>query len=440
MGSIWIKNNFYWLYFVVLLSVWGYSITEIWGGKIGLFDFIFLNLIFIVLAVSFFVIVRQKLKNRIQLLSSLRVLGVLLYRCFRTTNLLVFYMCYERTVLPLLFIIWAGGSYARKSKRGWFLIFFTFFFSILFGISVIDIYLQCGTFDYGALKFRIRQLPVYKQSLYWWSFAFAFRVKIPIRPLHLWLPEAHVEASTPGSIVLAGIVLKLGFYGLLKYLIFFIPYRSYQFSNRIQWWALAGRIYARRIILVQVDLKCIIAYASISHINLGVRSIFTLTNSGVQGGMILIFVHGLVSMGLFFVIGCLYTRYNSRLITSYKGLSETHPLIMISLFFLLLANSAIPLTGNFRAERLIFFALLRQQDYILVCLLVGVRFLTTASSRWIFVRVRFGTLSLKGKNLDLIRWELMVIVFRLRVVIYCGCFPNTFFSIVSERYLGWICG
>lgn len=196
----------------------------------------------------------------------------------------------------------------------------------------------------------------------------AFSVKIPMFPFHIWLPEAHVEAPTSGSVILAGLLLKLGGYGYVRIVLLLFPYANYYFFPLISVFCLISILFASFTAIRQVDLKRIIAYSSVAHMNFVLLSVFTCNLEGLQGAIFLMLAHGIVSGALFFSIGSLYRRHRTRLIHYYGGLALRMPLFSIHLFLYCLANAGTPGTCNFIGELIVFIGLVEKNFFItIVC-------------------------------------------------------------------------
>ena len=218
-------------------------------------------------------------------------------------------------------------------------------------LSIIYIYYQVGTTDYEALlTFSFSKL---EQKFLWFTFFLAFASKVPMIPVHLWLPEAHVEAPTAGSVILAGVLLKLGTYGFLRFSLPLFPKASFFFTPLVYTIAVVGIVYASFTAIRQTDFKRIIAYTSIAHMNLVVLGIFSFNVIGLEGAVLQSLSHGFIASGLFLVIGVVYDRYRTRIVQYYGGLTTVMPIYVIIFLFFTVANISFPGTSSFVGEFLI---------------------------------------------------------------------------------------
>jgi NADH-quinone oxidoreductase subunit M len=254
--------------------------------------------------------------------------------------------------------------------------------------AILFLYLFSGSLNYEILM-ALEYPPVLEISL-WFLFIIGFAVKIPMFPFHIWLPEAHVEAPTEGSVILASLLLKLGGYGMLRFNLVMLNEASMWCAPFVQVLCIIGILYASLTALRQVDLKKIIAYSSVAHMNFVVLGIFSFSVEGIIGSVFLMVAHGLVSGALFFLIGSLYKRFHSRLLFYYGGLVQVMPYFSIFFFFFSLANLSFPLSFNFVGELLIFVGIFQFNCFITIVTAFTVMTLTATYSIFLFSRLCFG--------------------------------------------------
>jgi proton-translocating NADH-quinone oxidoreductase chain M len=323
----------------------------------------------------------------------------------------------------MFLLIGSLGSRERKIKAAFYLFIYTLIGSVLLLFSIIIIYLETGNTSFTLLSFNTFSFK--KESVLWLLCYIAFSVKTPTFPLHIWLPEAHVEAPTVGSVILAGLLLKLGGYGFIKFLLPVFSQATIYYLPLVYTAALLSILYSSFAALRQLDLKRIIAYSSIAHMNLGVLGIFSCNIQGIQGGLFLMLAHGIVSSGLFFLVGVLYDKYHTRLIDYYGGLSQVMPLFSTYLFLLCLANIGVPGTCNFIGELLCFLGVLDTNFFVTIIALVGT-VVSVLYTIFFYNRLIFGNLKVKYiSTWHEITFREHAIVFPLVVLTYTfGIYPN----------------
>lgn len=313
-----------------------------------------------------------------------------LVNVFCAGDLLVFYISFECILIPMFFLIGMLGSRQRRVHATFVFFLYTLGGSLLMLVGIILCNYQYGTTNVNGLV-KLEMAPV-KECFIWFCFFIAFSVKIPLMPVHLWLPEAHVESPTGGSVALAGILLKLGTYGMLRFLLPLFPFSSQFFSSFVYLICFIGILFGCLTTLRQIDIKKVIAYSSVIHMNYLVLGLFTFTSEGLVGSLILMIAHAFVSGGLFVCVGILYDRYSTRLIKYYGGLTTLMPLF--STFFLLftLANISFPGTFNFIGE---FFVLLGLfiDNPCLAILTIFVMILSTCYALWLYNKLFSGLLT-----------------------------------------------
>lgn len=355
---------------------------------------------------------------------------------FCVLDLLFFYIFFESVLLPMFLIVGIWGSRERKILAAYYFFLYTLLGSVLMLLSVLYIYYQVGTTDYETLlTFAFSEL---EQKFLWFTFFLAFAGKVPMVPVHLWLPEAHVEAPTAGSVILAGVLLKLGTYGFIRYSLPLFPKASFFFTPLVYTVAVIGIIYASFTAIRQTDFKRIIAYTSIAHMNLVILGIFSFNSLGIEGAILQSLSHGFVASALFLVIGVVYDRYRTRIIQYYGGLATVMPLYIIIFFFFTLANISFPGTSSFVGEFLILVGSFKVNSSITFLGATGI-IIGGAYSLWLFNRIAFGNLKIQyvGKFLDLSPREFTVFFPLILGTLVVGLYPNIFLSSLhtSVNYL-----
>lgn len=328
-------------------------------------------------------------------------------RVFRVTDLLWFYVSFEAVLIPMFRRIGVWGSRARKVRAAYFFFRYTLVGSVrLLGARVYR-QVRFGTRDRVSLGVRTREREVGVERRLWLACFASFAVKVPMVPVHIWLPEAHVEAPTGGSVIRAGILLKLGTYGMMRVLRRRFPRASVYFTPRVYTRAVVAVVYTSRTAIRQTDRKRIVAYASVAHMNLTLVGLFSRTTQGVEGALLQMISHGLVAGALFMVIGVLYDRYHTRRVQYYGGVAHTMPRFARVFRFFTLANIALPGTSAFVGEFLIMLGIMQTNPRVAVRSSTGM-VLGGAYSLWLYNRVTYGnlkTLYIGGERSDRTRRE-----------------------------------
>lgn len=357
---------------------------------------------------------------------------------FSSLNLLVFYLFFEAILVPMFLVIGIWGSRARKIRAVYLFFFYTLCSSTLMLLSLIYIYITVGTFN---LEYIMAWSFTYSEQIFlWFSFFLSFSSKIPMFPFHLWLPEAHVEAPTVGSVLLAGILLKLGVYGFLRFSLQLFPDACLFFCPLVFLCSILGVVYSSITAIRQTDIKRIIAYSSIAHMNVITLGIFSFNIFGVEGAILQSVSHGLVAGGLFLLIGMLYNRYHTRFLYYYGGLVHTMPIF--SAFFLMftLANIALPITSSFVGEFLLLIGIYYSNFYACFFSALGV-ILCGAYSLWLCNRILFGNIKAEYTLifLDLTKKEFLILCPLLIFIILLGTCPNIVSAYFSMYSYGLFC-
>ncbi len=359
------------------------------------------------------------------------VLEFCLIISFSVLDLLVFYIFFESILIPMFLIIGIWGSRERKIKASYLFFIYTLAGSLFMFIAIIHLFLTIGTTDYQILYFS--KFDSTLEKFYWLAFFLSFAVKVPMLPFHVWLPEAHVEAPTAGSVLLAGILLKLGSYGMLRFLIPLFPQASIFFTPYVLIICIISIIYSSLTAIRQTDLKRIVAYASVAHMNFIILGLFSLTYQGLEGSLLQMLSHGLISSGLFFSIGCLYDRYHTRFINYYGGLVHTMPIFSVILFIYVLSNMSIPGSSSFVGEILLLVGIFEHNITTAFFATIGM-FLGGVYSLLFYNRICYGNLQTNYLKIyyDLTYREFLIHISLIIGIIFLGIYPTIFENCLHE--------
>ena len=363
-----------------------------------------------------------KIKYRLKdFLILLFIIQFCLINVFIVLDLILFYIFFESVLIPMFLIIGVWGSRERKIHAAYQFFVYTLLGSLLMLLSIVLIHFSKGTTDIYLLKDL--DLSIYRERIIWLAFFFSFAVKIPMFPFHIWLPEAHVEAPTAGSVLLAGILLKLGGYGFLRFSLPLLGESNFYFGPLIYILSILGVIYCSLTTIRQIDMKKIIAYSSVAHMNYVTVGIFSNTIQGLEGCIYLMISHGLVSSGLFLCVGMLYDRYKTRLISYYGGIVTIMPIFSIFFLFLILSNISFPGTSSFIGEILILLGSIKLNTVVAFFLFLGV-ILGAVYSMFLYNRILFSCLR-DNKNYNDVNYREAAILFYLvYLIILLGFQPN----------------
>jgi NADH-quinone oxidoreductase subunit M len=349
------------------------------------------------------------------------VLETLMIGVFTTLDLAMFYVFFEGTLLPMFLIIGIWGGSARIQAAYKFF-FYTFIGSVLMLLAMMGMYWDAGTTDITRLL--THDFPIGMQTWLWLAFFASLAVKMPMWPFHRWLPEAHVQAPTAGSVILAAILLKLGGYGFLRFSLPMFPEASAQFANFVFLLSVAAIILTSLVALVQTDIKKLIAYSSVAHMGFVTMGIFAGNALGIQGAMFQMLSHGLVSGALFLCVGVIYDRMHTREISAYGGLVERMPQYAFAFMVFTMANVGLPGTSGFVGEFLTMIGVFQVNTWVAFGAAFGVIF-SAGYALWLYRRVIFGALtkdSLKS-ILDLNLREKVVLYPLIVLTVVFGFYP-----------------
>lgn len=308
---------------------------------------------------------------------------------FAVLDLLGFFIFFERSLIPIYFRVLVWGSRERRVRASYFISLYTLFGSLFFFVALIYLYSKTGTTDYELLT--IRNFTKADQCFLWFNLFLAFAVKVPIFPLHLWLPEAHVEAPTLGSVILAVLLLKLGTYGIVRFSLPLFPLGTERFAPFVATLSILGIIYTCLTAIRQIDLKKIIAYSSIGHRALVILGLVSGTAEAISGALFQRISHGIVSGALFFAVGSLYERYSVRSLKYYGGLAFVRPIFAVIFLIFSLANRSFPLTSSFIGEFVLLRGVFRNSFWATVFASTSI-VLGTVYTLWTYNRLFFGNL------------------------------------------------
>lgn len=349
------------------------------------------------------------------------ILETFMIGAFATLDLAIFYVFFEGTLIPMFLIIGIWGG-ARRIQATYKFFFYSFTGTVLMLLAIMFMFWQAGTLDIRALlEFRF---PPEVQFWLWLGFFASFAVKMPMWPFHRWLPEAHVEAPTGGSVILAAILLKLGGYGFIRFSISMFPEASELFAPFVFTLSVAAIIVTSLVALVQTDIKKLIAYSSVAHMGFVTMGIFASNVMGIQGAIFQMVSHGIVSGALFFAVGVVYDRMHTRDIDAYGGLVERMPAYAVVFLVFTMANVGLPGTSGFVGEFLTMLAVFQVNTWVAFFAAFGV-ILSAAYALWLYRRVVYGALtkdSLKA-ILDIDRREAIILVPLVILTILFGFYP-----------------
>ena len=357
-----------------------------------------------------------------EFLIAILILETFMIGVFCSLDLVVFYIFFEAGLIPMFLIIGVWGG-PRRVYSAFKFFLFTLLGSVLMLVAIIAIYWITGTTDVTEI-YKI-QIPSGYQNLLWLAFFSSFAVKMPMWPVHTWLPDAHVEAPTAGSVILAAILLKMAGYGFLRFSLPMFPIASEYFTPFIYTLSIIAIIYTSLVALMQEDMKKLIAYSSVAHMGYVTLGIFTFTKQGIEGSIFQMISHGLISAALFICVGVVYDRLHSRMISTYGGLVSYLPKYSFLFIVFALAGLGLPGTSGFLGEFLVLAGTF-QKNYLVSMLATFGVVLGAAYMLWLTKRVIFGnTNNNEIKNLkDINNLEALMLITLAILVILFGFYPS----------------
>ncbi len=361
---------------------------------------------------------------------SFLILETMMVGMFCALDYVLFYVFFEGVLIPMFIIIGVWGSGVRRIYAAFKFFLFTLLGSVLMLLALLAMYLQAGTSDIPTL---LQTEFGYDIQRWLWIAMFAsFAVKVPMWPVHTWLPDAHVEAPTAGSVILAGVLLKMGGYGFLRFSIPMLPLASDFFTPLIYTLSVVAIIYTSLVALAQEDMKKLIAYSSVAHMGFVTIGMFTLTTQGIQGSIFQMLSHGIVSAALFLCVGVLYDRLHPREIDRYGGLVDNMPKYAVVLMIFTLASVGLPGTSGFVGEFLSLVGAFLVNTWVAALAATGV-ILGAAYMLWMYWRVVFGKLVKEDLKalLDLSPREVAVFAPLILIVFWMGIYPTSIIDVMD---------
>ncbi len=351
------------------------------------------------------------------------VLETLMIGVFCALDLVLFYVFFEAGLIPMFLIIGIWGG-PRRVYAAFKFFLYTLLGSLLMLIAIIAMYWHAGTTDVVKLLAMPDAFPAGMQTWLWLAFFASFAVKMPMWPVHTWLPDAHVDAPTAGSVVLAAILLKMGGYGFMRFSLPMFPLASEMFAPMVFTLSVVAIVYTSLVALMQEDMKKLIAYSSVAHMGFVTMGIFTFNKQGLDGALFLMISHGLVSGALFLCVGVIYDRMHTRLIADYGGLVNRMPAYALIFMVFTMANVGLPGTSGFVGEFLTMLGAFQVNTWVAFFSAFGV-ILSAGYALWLFRRVVFGELTKPSLKhiLDLDRRELVTLMPLLVLTIFFGVYP-----------------
>ena len=352
------------------------------------------------------------------------IMESLMVGTFAARDIFLFYLFFEAGLIPMFLIIGIWGG-ARRIYASYKFFLYTLLGSVLMLVGMLYMVGQAGSTDIGVLS-RYNFDP---HAQFWLFLAFlaSFAVKMPMWPVHTWLPDAHVEAPTAGSVILAGVLLKLGGYGFVRFSLPMFPDASAQLIWLIFALSMIAVVYTSLVALVQNDMKKLIAYSSVAHMAFVTAGLFALNTQGIEGSLVMMLSHGLISAALFLCVGVVYDRLHTREITRYGGLADTMPRYALLLLFFTMASAGLPATSGFVAEFLVLIGLYQTSSWAAFIMTTGI-ILGAAYMLWLYRRIAFGAAAGDDTRAmpDLSTREIAILLPIVAAVLWMGIYPKSF--------------
>lgn len=357
-------------------------------------------------------------------------------------DLVLFYIFWELMLVPMYLLIGVWGGPRRIYAAIKFFLF-TMVGSVLMLLAILALYFhyggETGTYTFNVLELYKANIPLAKQYWLFAAFALSFAIKVPMFPFHTWLPDAHTEAPTAGSVILAGVLLKMGTYGFIRFAIPLFPAAAFAAVPLISALAIVGIIYGAIMCIMQTDLKRLVAYSSVSHLGYVMLGIFAFNMQGLEGGIYQMLNHGISTGGLFLIVGMIYERRHTRMIADFGGLSRVMPQFATFFMIITLSSIALPGTNGFVGEFLIILGAFRSNMIYGVLAATGV-ILGAIYMLWMFQRVMFGQITKEEnrKLLDLTKREAAILCAIVFFVFLMGMYPKPFFKKMDSSAAGYL--
>jgi len=358
------------------------------------------------------------------------VMETLMIGVFCALDLVLFYLFFEAGLIPMFLIIGVWGG-KRRIYASFKFFLYTLLGSVLMLLAILYMYFTAGTTDIPSLM-KTGLFSPEAQTWLWLAFFASFAVKMPMWPVHTWLPDAHVEAPTAGSVILAGVLLKMGGYGFLRFSLPMFPLASDYFAPLVFALSVIAIIYTSLVALMQEDMKKLIAYSSVAHMGFVTMGIFALNTQGVEGAIFQMLSHGIVSGALFLCVGVVYDRLHTREIARYGGLANNMPRYALVFMLFTMANVGLPGTGGFVGELLTLVGAFQANTWVALLATTGV-ILSAAYALWLYRKVIFGELTKDDlkKMLDLSPREIAIFAPLVILTLWMGIYPAPFLDVMA---------